>query len=113
MKLRIEPSKICFRLDFEELEHLLAHGEIQEKIALPHSQLIYKVIGLPNGSAPDFQVKDALYALSLPKDMIEDHKAALPSMDGIIYEFPCLNGENIKISLEINLKKSRKRAIID
>jgi len=112
MKLRIDPSKISFRLDFDELMHLKTHGDIQEVITLPQGHLTYKVISLPAGGAPEFEVAGPLYTLSLPQDMIAAHHAALPSLDGIICCFPCQQGGTITVSLEVNLKKSRQRAHI-
>lgn len=107
MKLRIDPEKISFRLDFDELEHLLERGEILETTALPEGSLSYKVIALPAGSSPEFQAKNGAYILSLPRDIIEDHKAALPSLTGIITDF----GGSVIIALEVNLKKKLKHSL--
>lgn len=111
MKLRIDPEKISFRLDFDELEQLLNEGEIQETTELPEGSLTYKVTCSPEGSATDFQAGDGAYTLSLARDVIEDHKAALPSLKGIICTFPTRSGGKIKVSLEVNLKKKLKRSL--
>lgn len=111
MKLRIDPEKISFRLDFDELEQLLEQGGMQEVIALPEGNLTYKIICLPAGSAPAFQAGAETYSLSLARDVIEDHKSALPSLKGIIVKFPTRNGSKINVSLEVNLKKKLKRSL--
>ncbi len=107
MKLRIDPEKISFRIDFDELEKLLNEGEIKETTALPHGNLVYKVICLPAGLESDFQAADGAYILSLARNILEDHKSALPSLKGIKSEF---NGK-ATVTLEVNLKKKVKRSL--
>jgi len=106
MKLRINPEMICFRIDFDELDRLQNMGEIQETTALPEGKLTYKVICLPAGSPPAFQAENGAYILSLSRDVIENHKADLPCLTGIITDF----SNSVKVSLEVNLKKKIKRS---
>ncbi|MBL4893660.1 MAG: hypothetical protein JKY59_02130 [Emcibacter sp.] len=110
MKLRIDPEKISFRLDFDELEILLREGVIQDSTPLPESHLKYKVITLTAGSKATFQATNGAYILSLPRDVVEAHKATLPSLKGIVTAFPCQNGD-LLVSLEINLKKKLKHSL--
>ncbi len=107
MKLRIDPEKISYRIDLDELELLLKQGTLQEITPLPEASLTYKIICLPAGSSPDFQARDGEYILSLSKDVMEDHKAALPSLKGIINEFD----DSVIVALEINLKKKIKHSL--
>ena len=110
MKLRIDPEKISFRLDFDELEYLLNEGQIKARTPLPEDCLNYKIIVLPDGSEADFQAASNSYILSLPRDVIEEHKTTLPSLKGIVTDFPCEKGELI-VSLEVNLKKKLKHSL--
>lgn len=107
MKLRIDPDKISFRIDFDELEQLLEKGKLQETTALPEGSLTYKIICMPAKSSPEFLVRDGDYVLSLARDVIEEHKTALPSLKGVVNIF----GRNAKVSLEVNLKKKLKRSL--
>ncbi len=107
MKLRIDPERISFRIDFDELDMLLDLGEIQEVTPVPEGRLSYKIICMPAGSTAAFWVRDGAYILSLSKDVIENHKAALPSLKGIISEF----AGGTKVSLEVNLKKKLKHSL--
>ena len=109
MKLRIDPSKICFRIDFDKLELLLTQGRLQETILLPETVINYKIIVLPAGSQADFSQNGGNFTLSLARDVIENHKKSLPSLAGIMTRFPIRNGEKITVSLEVNLKKKPKR----
>ncbi|PCI51067.1 MAG: hypothetical protein COB49_03025 [Alphaproteobacteria bacterium] len=111
MKLRIDPEKISFRLDFDELELLLDKGEIQEITKLPKGRLTYKVICLPAGGTARFQAEGSACILSLPQNVIKGHKAALPSLKGITTEFDGQNGSKIKVALEVNLKKKLKHSL--
>lgn len=111
MKLRIDPKKISFRLDVEELEHLLEQGEIEAKTALPVGHIHYRVTCLPAGSRPKFQADPSGYSLSLAQDTLEDHKAALPSLKGIVCVFATENAGQISVALEINLKKKLKHKL--
>ena len=107
MKLRIDPEIISFRIDFDELEYLLEKGHIQEVTPLANGNLRYQVICLPAGSAATFQTGNNAYILSLSKDIIEAHKATLPSLKGIITKFD----GGVNVSLEVNLKKKLKRSL--
>lgn len=107
VKLRIDPDNISFRLDFYELGQLLKDGEIKQTTALPGGWLTYKVICLPPGSAPGFQADGAVYCLSLAQNVIEEHKAALPSLKGIVNDF----GHRTTVTLEVSLKKKVKRSL--
>lgn len=107
MKLRIDPEKISFRINFDQLEKLLEQGQILAITALPQGHLTYKIICLPAGSPPEFQASDRAYILSLPRDVIEGHKAALPCLKGIITEFD----GGVKVTLEVNLKKKLKHSL--
>ena len=111
MKLRIDPDKISFRLSFEELELLLDQGEIQERISLPVGHFSYRVTRLTAGSPPKFQTGPSGYRLSLARDTLEDHKAALPSLKGIICDFATESDGQISVALEINLKKKLKHKL--
>ncbi len=119
MKLRIEPGKIGYRLDFDELERLLAEGQLEEKLALPRGHLTYRVICRPAGAKATFETNEqggeqaggARFTLSLARDALEDHKAALPSLKGIVSVFAGANQSPVEVSLEINLKKKIKRAL--
>ncbi len=110
MKLRINSEKISFRLDFGELDLLLTQGEIIETTRLPHDCVTYKIICLPAGSSAIFTAGGGHFTLSLARDVIENHKGELPSLAGIISEFPCRDGGTIQVSLEVNLKKKIRRA---
>jgi len=105
MKLRIDPDKICFRLTLGELNHLLDQGEIKEVVTLPNGCLTYQVICLPEQSNAEFTGDTQNYTLSLAREVIENHKENLPSMDGIISKFPCRDDGVITVSLAVNLKK--------
>jgi len=111
MKLRIDQERINFRLDFDELVHLLDQKKLQETVQLPNGSLSYKVVCLPAGSAPDFQTTGDSMTLSLAHDVIEGHKSALPSLQGIVCHFPARNGGRIEVSLAVNLKKKLKRSL--
>ncbi len=115
MKLRLEADhdqgKIGFRLDFDQLTLLLASGEISETLALPDGHLSYRVICLPAGSKAEFTAYQQSFTLSLARDVIESHKAELPSLKGIVTDFPDRNGGRLTVSLEVNLKKKLKRAL--
>ncbi len=119
MKLRLETEhdqghdqgKIGFRLDFDELTALLSSGEISQRLALPDGYLSYKVICLPAGSKAEFTAYEQSFTLSLARDVIENHKAGLPSLKGIVTDFPDRNGGRLTVSLEVNLKKKLKRAL--
>ncbi|MCF6215879.1 MAG: hypothetical protein L3J58_06865 [Emcibacter sp.] len=110
MKLRIDPKKISFRLDLDELDLLLTQGDIMEKTNLPQGCLTYKIICLPAGSSPIFTADKGDFTLSLAQDVIENHRGNLPSLAGIISEFPSQKGDIIQVSLEVNLKKKIRRA---
>ncbi|VAX05125.1 hypothetical protein MNBD_ALPHA03-531 [hydrothermal vent metagenome] len=109
MKLRIDPKKISFRLNLGELDLLLTQGDIMERTNLPQGCLIYKIICLPAGSPPIFTAGKGNFTLSLAQDVIENHRGNLPSLAGIISEFPSREGGIIQISLEVNLKKKIRR----
>lgn len=111
MKLRLEADKICFRLDFPELERLLDRGEIQERTDLPEGGLTYRIICSPQGTAPSFKTDGEHFTLSLARDVIEEHKAALPSLKGIGGEFSTQNGGRLAVTLEVNLKKKLKHSL--
>ncbi|VAV94244.1 hypothetical protein MNBD_ALPHA02-1965 [hydrothermal vent metagenome] len=111
MKLRIEVGKISFRLDFDELVRLLTDGDIQQKIDLPQGQLSYIISVLPTGSPADFQTRDGVYILFLARDVIEDHKSALPALKGIVNHFATEKGGEITVALEVNLKKKVKHSL--
>lgn len=111
MKLRIDPDKISFRIDLSELEQLLDKGKIHGQTPLPKDSLSYTLIRLPPGSDARFQAQDNSYILSLPQDIIEAHKATLPSLKGIITLFPCQNGDSLQVALEVNLKKKLKHSL--
>ncbi|MBL4767475.1 MAG: hypothetical protein JKY94_07105 [Rhodobacteraceae bacterium] len=111
MKLRIDPKKISFRLDLDELEQLLEQGEIEENTALPVGHIRYRVTRLPAGSPPKFQADPSGYHLSLARNILEDHKAALPSLKGIVCVFATEKSGQINVALEINLKKKLKHKL--
>ena len=111
MKLRIEPGLISYRLDFDELEQLLDQGQLEQDVPLPDSILSYRITCLPEGAKTTFQAGGQTFSLALAKDIIEEHKAALPSLKGISTIFPAQNGGTVEVSLEVNLKKKIKRAL--
>lgn len=111
MKLRIDPEKISFRLDLDEVEKLLDQGELQEKTPLPEGHLVYKIICLPTGAAAEFQAGEDAFTLLLARDVIETHIASLPSLQGVISQFSAQNGARLDVALEVNLKKKLKRSL--
>jgi len=111
MKLRIDPKKVSFRLDLDELTELLNQGEVRAETPLPEGKLSYKIICLPPGSAPDFQAEKNSFSLYLARDTIEAHKASLPSLQGIQCQFSTRGGDRLDVSLEVNLKKKLKRSL--
>jgi len=115
MKLRIDPKKISFRLDLDEVGILLKEGRLQAKTPLPDGELCYEIICLPPGSPSDFQTDfqkgSNIFTLWLARDIIEAHIARLPSLRGIICRFPTRDGDMLDVSLEVNLKKKIKRSL--
>lgn len=111
MKLRIDPESISYRLDFDELEKLLAEGQLVETLALPEDHLTYRVTCLPHAAEASFQAQDQTFHLTLSRDSLLEHKAALPSLKGIIHSFPTQKGGTLDVSLEVNLKKKIKRSL--
>ena len=112
----MEPGLICYRLDFDELEQLLTQGQLEQSLALPKGELHYRVFCLPKEEKAVFQTEQMnssqmIFSLSLARDTIEAHKAALPSLKGISHFFTCQNSDDLEVTLEVNLKKKVKRGL--
>jgi len=90
---------------------LLASGELSERLTLPDGFLSYTIVCLPAGSKAEFTTYEQSFTLSLARDVIENHKAELPSLKGIVTDFPDRNGGRLTVSLEVNLKKKLKRTL--
>lgn len=111
MKLRIDPGKISFRLDLDEVKTLLEEGKLRTETPLPDGELHYEIICLPPGSPSDFQADGTGFTLWLARDIIEQHIARLPSLQGIICRVPARDGDLLEVALEVNLKKKLKRSL--
>lgn len=108
MKLRLQPGKVSYRLELDDLDRLLEKGKLQQDIILPTGHLYYDVVCLPAGAPPQFEACDYRLSLALPRDRLIAHKADLPCLKGIIISFPTPAGPHLDVALEVNLKRKRK-----
>lgn len=109
MKLRFDQNHIIFRMSPEQWDHLLATGAVNGQTLLPGTAVLhYGVETRKSGEDFSLHHQDGLFILKVRQDLLETQKNTASSREGLVYKTPLDNGSILKISLQVDIKKSQK-----
>ncbi len=107
MKLRLENNHICFRISREELDILIAERAISScTIGLSYSVKIDE-----KAKSTLLNYSDNNFTLTLPPQVVIEHREALPSKEGIVEEVNTSDGSTIIVSLEVDVRSRHNKNI--
>lgn len=108
MKLRISDKHLRFRIGQEELEQLLESNLLTLTLPLMHYPQTYHVRLEETKMPLDLCEEQSKLTLIAGRHMVEALRQRLPSRKGIEHVKKLSNGSELKLDLEVELKKSSK-----
>lgn len=110
MKCRIAAQSLRLRIDEDELERLLRDGTVEDTTSFAPGVQWRRRLLLDTIDAPTLQHDAAALTVTLPRADFEAFAAERPRRDGIDFAWPVPGEAPLRITVEIDVRDSHRRA---